>query len=513
MKKALTLMAVLCCATAAFAISQVLFEDNFESYNTGDWLGQGATELMRSTVGTTSEAPAAGEVEIIDKDGSQVLHVCKFASPAGITSPGKDRGVRVPLNWGSFDYESGVDGVIIIIGKVNIPSGGTGYGELRLATSADKPMMRFCFRSSDYQTYCYTDNRREAVNAGAANANDPRWPTGSADKIKYNPDNSVQWNTWCDFRLVVDCHTGTLLSYEISDGAGFEFFGDKVCQLYEFGTERPAFVEFTAVGNGYDTDRNGYFLDDLTVTYVKENIPWVTIFEDDFESYTVGESLTAQNAEYQRIGNDACYSDLIEEDSEKYPAYGKYAKVWMNKPAGYPRDGVKVMLPDSCVPVEGGKLRLTTRFYCPDNGCWNIFFKNASPVASYGFHSANRWFTTWGSNDQSPRYDGMENGPYNDWIDFMVTVDYDGERGAYLESAVLNNAKDITKRQGLRWCEYFDTTMPGAPDSAGIQVQGWDNFAGRYALIDYFKIEYAAPEPAFLGLLALVGLAFLRKRS
>ena len=506
MKKQLFILALVLTG-AAFASTQVLFQDDFESYTEGDWLGQGATELMRSTVGTTSEAPAAGEVEIIDKDGSQVLHVCKFASPAGITSPGKDCGVRVPLSWGSFDYASGVDGVIIIIGKVNIPSGGTGYGELRLATSADKPMMRFCFRSSDYQTYCYTDNRREGVNAGAANASDPRWPTASSDKIKYNPDNSVQWNTWCDFRLVVDCHTGTLLSYEISDGAGFEFFGDKVCQLYEFGTERPAYVEFTAVGNGYDTNRNGYFLDDLTITYVREDIPWVTIFEDDFQSYTLGESLTAQNAEYHRIGNDAAYSDLIEETNGFY-----YAKVWINKPAGYPRDGVKVMLPDSCVPVEGGKLRLTTCFYCPDNGCWNIFFKNASPVASYGFHSANRWFATWGSNDQSPRYDGMENGPYNDWINFMVTVAYDEEGSAYYESAVLNNAKDITKRQGLRWCEYFDTTMPGAPDSAGIQVQGWDNFHGRYAGIKYLKIEYAAPEPAFLGLLALVGLAFLRKQ-
>ena len=51
MKKALTLMAVLCCATAAFATSQVLFEDNFESSNTGDWLGQGNTEMMQSTVG------------------------------------------------------------------------------------------------------------------------------------------------------------------------------------------------------------------------------------------------------------------------------------------------------------------------------------------------------------------------------------------------------------------------------------------------------------------------------
>lgn len=507
MKKQLFILALILTG-ATFAATQVLFQDDFESYNTGDWLGQGATELMQSKVHNEPyETPAPGEVEIVEMDGSKVLHVTKAKTPDGKTKPGRDRGVRVPLNWGSFDYESGVDGVIIIIGKVNIPTG-NGYFELRLATSGDKPMMRFCPHSSDYDTYCYTDNRREGVNNGAANYGDARWPTGSSDKVQYAEDDAVRFNTWCDFRLVVDCHTGTLLSYNITDGAGFEFTGDKVCQLYEFGTERPAYVEFTAVGNGYDTTRNGAFIDDLTITYVREDIPWVTVFEDDFQSYTLGESLTAQNAEYQRIGNDAAYSDLIIETNGYI-----CAKVWMNKPAGYPKDGVKVMLPDSCVPVEGGKLRLTSSFLCPDNGCWNIFFKEDSPVASYGFHSANRWFTTWGSNDTTPRYDGMENGPYSDWIDFMVTVAYDGEGGAYLESAVLNNAKDATKRQGLRWCGYFDTTMPGAPDSAGIQVQGWDNFGGRFAGIKYLKIEYAAPEPAFLGLLALAGLAFLRKRS
>lgn len=485
---------------------ETFFEDDFSAYQPGQSLFNVNPEFIQ----TGDNAPNL-EATIIDHyEGVSFESNAVYFAVNNATEATPKAGIALSVPRDMFDYPNAKLRISL---KAYYKDGGTGYGELRLATAADKPMMRFCFRSSDYQTYCYTDNRREGVNNGAANYGDARWPSASADKIKYNPDDSVLWNTWCDFALVVDCHTGTLLNYNITDNAGFEFTGDKVCQLYEFGTERPAYVEFTAVGNGYNTTRNGYFLDDLTVTYVKENTPWVTVFEDDFQSYTLGESLTAQNAEYQRIGNDAAYSDLIEEDLENYPAYGQYAKVWLNTPSGYPRDGVKVMLPDSCVPVEGGKLRLTTRFYCPDNGCWNIFFKEDSPVASYGFHSANRWFATWGSNDTTPRYDGMENGPYNDWINFMVTVAYDGEGGAYLESAVLNNAKDATKRQGLRWCGYFDTTMPGAPDSAGVQVQGWANFAGRYALINYIKVEYAAPEPAFLGLLALAGLAILRKRS
>ena len=510
MKKALTLLAMLCCATAAFASTQVLFDDDFESYTTGDWLGQGNTELMQSTVHSGPyETPAPGEVEIVDMDGSKVLHVNKIREPEGKTKPGSDRGVRIPLTWGSVDYNGGLGGVIIIIGKVNIPNG-NGYCELRLANSGDKPMMRFCFHSSDYKTYCYTDNRREAVNGGAANANDARFPTASADKISYPTADAVVRNTWCDFQLLVDCETGTLISYHITDGAGLDFTGDKVCQLYEFGNSTPYYVEFTAVGNGYDTERNGAYIDDLSISYVTEDNPWVTIFEDDFQSYTVGQSLSAQTADYQRISNVETYSDEIKNDKE---GHGNYAHVWMGTPtqSGL-KDGIKYVLPEEVKPVFGGKLRFTARYFCPDNGCWTKMFKEGNPVATYGFHTANRWFATWGSDDTTPRYDGMENGPYNDWITTCMTIGYDEDGNAYLESVWLNNIKDNSKRQGLKWGYYYDTTMPAAPDAVGVQVQGWPNFAGRYADVEYFKVEYAAPEPAFLGLLALVGLAFLRKQ-
>jgi hypothetical protein len=511
MKKALTLLAMLCCATAAFAATQVLFEDNFESYNTGDWLGQGNTEMMRSTVNCAPETPAPGEVEIVEMDGSKVLHVNKAKTPEGKTSPGLDRGVRVPLNWGSVDYNGGLDGVIIIIGKVNIPTSprDNGYCELRLANSEDKPYMRFCFHSSDYKTYCYSRNRDSDVNSGAANANDARFQNVKSDKISYATADAVVFNTWCDFQLVVDCETATLVSYHITDGAGLDFTGDKVCHLRDCGNSVPFYAEFTAVGNSYDTTRAGAYIDDLSITYFKADLPWVTVFEDDFQSYTVGQSLTAQTADYQRIGNLETYSDEIMNDGA-----GNYANVHMGTPtSGYPKDGIKYVLPEEVKPVFGGKLRFTTRYYCPDNGCWTKMFNGDNPVATYGFHTANTWFTTWGSDDASPRYDGLDWTPMQDWINICMTIAYDEEGGAYLESVSMkNDSNAVDRRNGLCWSHYYDTTMPAAPDAVGVQVQGWPNFNGRYAKVDYFKVEYAAPEPAFLGLLALVGLAFLRKQ-
>lgn len=50
------------------------------------------------------------------------------------------------------------------------------------------------------------------------------------------------------------------------------------------------------------------------------------------------------------------------------------------------------------------------------------------------------------------------------------------------------------------------------PNQAAVTVQGWPNFDGRYTNLKYLKIEYAAPEPGMIALLALMGLAFLRRK-
>lgn len=507
MKKQLFVLALLLTG-AVFASTQVLYEDDFESYTTGDWLGQGNTELMQSTVHSSPyEAPAPGEVEIVEKDNSKVLHVNKVRTPDGVEKPGRDRGVRVPLNWGSVDYNGGVDGVIIIIGKVNIPAG-NGYAELRLATSNDDPMMRFCVHSSDYKTYCYTNNRRSAPNSGAANYGDARWPSGSADKIQYSTDDAVVRDTWCNFMLTVDCHTGTLTEYYITDNGSFSFRGEKVCQLFRF-QNRPAYAEFTAAGNGYDTTRNGAYFDDLRFSYVKSDTPWVTVFEDDFESYEVGESLTEQTDFYQRLGGEETFSDLIVSDA----TYGKCAKLWINKPSGYPKDGVKIVQPNSLPPAPLSKLRVTAKYYCPDNGTWTKFMNGNDIVCTYGFHSANQWFATWSNDDASPRYDAMESTPYNTFVETTMTITCDEEGTPALDSIAMRHDSDQNNKWGLKWSQYFDTTLSEFPNTLAFQVQGWNDFDGRYLTLSNVKVEYAAPEPAFLGLLALAGLAFLRKRS
>ena len=51
---------------------------------------------------------------------------------------------------------------------------------------------------------------------------------------------------------------------------------------------------------------------------------------------------------------------------------------------------------------------------------------------------------------------------------------------------------------------------------AGVQVQAWGSDyeeaePGRYALLNYLKIEYQAPEPGFIALALLAALAFVRK--
>ena len=68
MRNKLLLLSVIATG-AVFASTHVLWEDDFESYDLGPWLGQGDTQVMQSSVNCVGDDPVEGEVDITN-DGS-----------------------------------------------------------------------------------------------------------------------------------------------------------------------------------------------------------------------------------------------------------------------------------------------------------------------------------------------------------------------------------------------------------------------------------------------------------
>ena len=512
--KKLFLLALLVAPAMLFAAvtETVLYENDFDSYVTGNFYGQDADyEIMHSDVSCVGQEPADGEITIVydEELASNVLCVKKVKEPEGLSSSDakKDRGLRVPLTWGTTQYNEGQDAYILITGKLKAT--GNGYAELRLASSTDTWMMRFCPYGNDgtYKTYAYNYNDSRAINSGAANKDDTRFQT-TEGRSYY--DDGYKLDTWCDFELYIDCETGVLGYMHITDGGAFDFTGENVTILKGF-RQAPYYFEFTAEGNGYDTNRAGACFDDLKISFFQNHIPWVTVFEDDFSSYNVGDSLTAVSLDYKRIGDEATFSDLIENDGTS-----NYAKLWINTPSGSPYDGVYYELPETCVLAEGTKLKFTAITRVPDNGVWAALYNDNKTEAALGYHSANAWFTTWTEGaTTSPRYSGRERNIYGSYYTTCkLTVAVDSE-GPYLESTYIgtSQASHINDTWGCPWGSYdFDTHLAKTPNRAAITVLGYPNKDVRYTCLKYFKVEYAAPEPGMIALLALFGLAFLRRK-
>ncbi len=511
MKAIFPLLTIIIASTLLQAETQILYQDDFESYDLGPFLGQGDTEVMRSTVSCEGEDPAPGEVDITNDGENWILHLGKVKEPAGVQAPKKDRGVRIPLNWGDASYKQGDNARITISGKTRIPEG-SGYAEIRLVTSEDQPILRFTPHSSDYKTYFYNHNHANEVDPRAANTNNEYFVNAVYNRTWYHTTNAVIRNTWCEFEVVFDCDSASVESYSIRalDDSGFEFTGRRVAHL-RYTLERPEYVEFTAVGNGYDLNRPGADFDDLTIVYEYEppEDDFWTLFEDDFQDYELNTSLSDYGI-YGRIGEWDQYTDTIETNE-----FGKYARIFMGKPGAgeFPKDGVTLPFPDDTVFEPGEKLRLTATYYVPDNGCWTMFRSGDIPVATYGFHTANKWFATWSGEDMKELYDGYERSPYKHFITTSITLAYDAA-GPYLERVEIKSDEDLVTKWTTDWCEYYDTHLKEIPDNFAIQVQGWNNFDGRYILLNYLKLEQTAavPEPAFLLVLAALALAFARRQ-
>ncbi|MBQ7556196.1 hypothetical protein IJS98_07120 [bacterium] len=88
--------------TTIFAGTHVLWQDDLESYDLGKWLGQGNTEVMQSTVNCEGEEPVEGEMDITNDGENWILHVGRKKTPAGVTAPKMDRGVKIPSIGGAL---------------------------------------------------------------------------------------------------------------------------------------------------------------------------------------------------------------------------------------------------------------------------------------------------------------------------------------------------------------------------------------------------------------------------
>lgn len=510
MKKTIFILAFFVAAVAATAGSVVIWQDDFESYTQGSYAGQGNAEVMQSTVNCIGEKPAPGEVMISLDGRNKVLKLNKKWAPSGVTRPELDRGVRVPLDWGGTVYDPETESTILIKGKVLIPEGG-GYAETRLVTKDDEPILRFTPHSSDYKTYIYNIDHDYEVNGSAANANHPAFSNCSYPRTWYPTESAVKYNVWCDFELEINCRTATVNYYTITDNNGFEFTGIRICHLPNM-LERPEYVEFTAVGNGFDLNRTGASFDDLEVTYSWPETPdeWETLYEDDFQSYELGESLTEANENYQRLGDWQEFSDLIA--TNEFMGETKFALLYMGKPGDglFPKDGIFLNIPEEDLPDVGEKIRLTVKAYVPDNGYWNMFRLKDAPLATYGIHSATIWFATFGGNDFEPRYDGCERAFYKNDMTTSITL-LRQEDGYYLLSTDLLTPEAPKTRLTTEWLDYYPECLGTDLDNAAIQLQGWNNFNGRYIYLHGIKLERTVPEPVFASLLCLLVFVVSRR--
>ena len=103
---------------------------------------------------------------------------------------------------------------------------------------------------------------------------------------------------------------------------------------------------------------------------------------------------------------------------------------------------------------------------------------------------------------------------HNAWKKFVVELfnDEDGRTHLY---GVANHMLVVDHYDnGMGFDKYYPDVTIDYPNLAGIQLEAKPSETGevRFLLLKDVKYEVQVPEPAFLGLLALCGLVFLRKR-
>ena len=516
MKKLLLLAAVLFAATCAFSFEKVLWESDFESFTEGEIIGQVDTygnevKVMNNGDKCSGYAPEPGDVVITEVDGTKVLKVKRTEAGNG------DKGINIKLNWDGQHYDP-LNGCIKITGRVYTV--GSGYEEIRLGNVNSATQFTWCPKASDFQNG-YINHQDQAKPQYGINQEDANWQyvNDYGCGMRLRPRQNQNNNTWYNFEIVAGAAKGLVTYKYWTDDNSDSYEETRTANAFKYGGYVPTFVSFTATANGYGSGRDGGYFDDIKVSYVEEEGNWVTTFEDDFQGYGAGESLFDNG--YVAVGDVATTPNVeatvVDTFRNLSLPYGKCAYITLhNDQGGYPRTGAGVPLPAEFVGTPEAKIRITSRVYRPDNGIWGaaVYNEDKAVKASFGYYGA--YCSVLDVNGQAYQAATIKS-LCPCWVNTVMVIANDESGNAHLEFTGSYKATLDHQNEAFNFGKvYSDVVINDDLAYAGVQVQAWGSDAeqeqpGRYALLNYLKIEYQAPEPGFIALALLAALAFVRK--
>ena len=530
MKKNLLLLLFVFCFSAFLASAEttVLWEGLFNEFETDNLLcgledpfsGYVIDKMTANCAPSTGDEPFGDELAIVEdaESGNKLLKVCRKS--IGEDSKGC-RGVRTKLTWGETEYDAS-KGFLKIEGRVKAAA----FTELRIANVNGACMARFGLNGGpdiNNKAYLahYGYNLNEVV-SDAVNKGDERFFV-SSDDLGWNlaKFNGIPADgNWYNFELCLDLSVCDLAYFTVwsDDQSYFDIYNGR-CNALTYQGYRPTYICFTSWAKNNEAREASYF-SNLKVSYVvdEEEENWETFFEDDFSAYQPGQSLFNVNPEFIQTGDNAPNLEATIIDHYEGVGFESNAVYFAvnNDTEATPKCGIMVSVPRDMFDYPNAKLRMSLKAYYKDGGIgFSVFNEDDRQTMYYGRSKAEeRYSHRYYLYVNGSKYDCMTLQDHNAWKKFVIEL-FNDEEGKTHIYGVANHMLVVDHYDnGMGFDKYYPDVTIGYPNYAGIQLEAKPNETGdaRFLLLKDVKYEVQVPEPAFLGLLALVGLAFLRKR-
>ena len=529
MKKNLLLLLFVFCFSAFLASAEttVLWEGLFNEFETDNLLcgledpfsGYVIDKMTANCAPSTGDEPFGDELAIVEdaETGNKLLKVCRKS--IGEDSKGC-RGVRTKLTWGETEYDAS-KGFLKIEGRVKAAA----YTELRIANVNGACMARFGLNGGDLskeRAYLahYGYNLNEVV-SDAVNKGDERF---------YVSSNDLGWNlakfngiptdgNWYNFELCLDLSICDLAYFTVwsDDQSYFDIYTGR-CNALTYQGYRPTYICFTSWAKNNEAREASYF-SNLKVSYVvdEEEEYWETFFEDDFSEYQPGQSLFNVNPEFIQTGDNApnLEATIIDHyEGVNFESNAVYVAI-NNDTEATPKAGIALSVPRDMFDYPNAKLRMSLKAYYKDGGIgFSVFNEDDRQTMYFGRSKAEEKYShRYYLYVNGSKYDCMTLQDHNAWKKFVIEL-FNDEEGKTHIYGVANHMLVVDHYDnGMGFDKYYPDVTIGYPNYAGIQLEALpqETEEPRFLLLKNVKYEVQVPEPAFLGLLALFGLAFLRK--